>query len=267
MKQSRAETVFLTEKKHKNLMADKMKFPSSHETPLLTEEALRKHDIQTGAYELRQFGCLPCNHPWWSMVLRSKPVSTCHLCQVKYDALERCKEYGIGRYICIPCNNVFYARCEATEENVCHGCMKLIGPPYISPRFKPHPRPYPYYSRDYTSPRPSYLKVIHASTPHDSTGSTVGTFLTQDLGADIYVELDQFNAMADNYKGDTDSASATSEEDDRVSTVSEVSDSTFPTSDFAGYSSSDSEAGGNHVFRRRIAPSDSEDDPDPPLNR
>lgn len=155
---------------------------------LLTEEALRKHDILTGATQLRQFACGPCNHPWWKFVPRTKPVSDCRKCTLRYDALERSKEFGIGRYICLDCDHTFYARCEAMEKHICFKCNKLVGPPFISPRFKPVVRRVPRspFSKEYAR---HVLQVINPSTPHESTGSTVATFLTQDLGPDIPVQV------------------------------------------------------------------------------
>lgn len=158
---------------------------------LLTENSLRKHDILTGATELRQFACGECNRPWWKYVPRTKPVSTCHTCHVRYDALDREKEFGIGRFICLPCDNTFYARCDATEMHLCFKCQMLKGPPYINPRFKPVFNSDKLY-RTNTYKDPIFRReIMHASTPHDSTGSTVSSFLTVDLGPDIPVLVER----------------------------------------------------------------------------
>lgn len=188
--------VFLAEDDHKKLQKEENhKKLQKEETSscLLTEEALRKHNILTGASELRQFACRPCNHPWWTYVPRTKPVSSCNSCKVRYNALDREKEFGIGRYICLPCDRIFYARCEATEEHICFGCKKLTGPPYINPRFKSYFFPYKKQSSD---PPPPILKIINASTPHESTGSTVESFLSIDLGPDIPVLVESGYRMA-----------------------------------------------------------------------
>ena len=79
----------------------------------LTEDALRRHDLKTSC-ELRQFACGPCDNPWWRTVSICKLVSKCKQCGVQYDALERDREFGIGRFTC-HCGNTFYAKCEATD--------------------------------------------------------------------------------------------------------------------------------------------------------
>ena len=173
--------VFLKESDHKRLQEEISE--DAKNSILLTEGALRKFDILTGASELRQFACGPCRHPWWTYVPRTKPVSSCRICHVRYDALSRSKEFGIGRYICLNCDHTFFARCEATEKHICLHCDKLTGPPYISPRFKP-------LRHGTRGPPPHRVhKVFNESTVHDSTGSTVATFLTEDLGQDIYVPV------------------------------------------------------------------------------
>lgn len=151
-------------------------------TYLLTKEALLKHDLLTGATELRQFACptYTCSHSWWTHVPRTKPISTCRYCQVCYNALDRDKEFGIGRFTCA-CYHTFYARCEATEMKECFKCKKQTGPPYINPRFKPR--------RGYSSVKSdSFSPPLNASTPYESTGSTIApSFITENLGSDIFV--------------------------------------------------------------------------------
>ena len=176
--------MFLDEDAHKKLQHAVSQRGSA--TCLLTEAMLRKFDIMTGAIVLRQFACANCNHPWWANVPRTKPVSTCKICHVRYDALERDKEFGIGRFMCLDCDHAFYARCEATEFHVCYRCHKLAGPPYINPRFKGR-KGYT-YEKGVGAP-PETFKILNASTPHESTGSTIESFVTEDLGPDIVVWL------------------------------------------------------------------------------
>ena len=176
--------LFLGERDHKRLQEE---IKEETKNPiLLTEDALHKFDILTGASELRQFACGPCKHPWWTYVPRTKPVSSCRKCHVRYNALDHSKEFGLGRYICLPCDNTFFARCEATEKHICLKCDKLTGPPYISPRFKPIYHKTKYKKR--RPPRPTH-KIFNESTIHESTGSTIATFLTEDLGQDIPVPV------------------------------------------------------------------------------
>ena len=155
----------------------------------LTAEALRRHDLNTSC-ELRQFACQPCDNPWWRTVLMCKPVSKCRECGVRYNALDREKEFGIGRFIC-PCSNMFYARCQATDSHRCRGCKHDVSSPYIHPRFKRRPKlSQPHFYPKLEHPRFHGPRVVNASTPHNSTGSTLSTFLTQWDEMSEYVDLD-----------------------------------------------------------------------------
>lgn len=190
MRLSRAKKAFLSE-------GDQKKLQHEGRICLLTADALRRHDILTGATELRQFACLRCNHPWWKHVSRTKPVSTCNRCHVRYDALDRDKEFGIGRYICESCEHTFYVWCEATSMQECYGCNSLTGPPFISPRFKPV-RNFRNFTAVTAGPRPPPRIILYASTPHLSTGSTISSSaITEDLGSDIYVSLETLYAPDD----------------------------------------------------------------------
>lgn len=187
---------------------------------LLTEEALRKHDISTGVLQLREFACASCDRVWWKTTPCTKPVSKCFICKTKYDALPREKEFGIGRYRCLECNNSFFARCEATTIRPCFNCDFVVRAPYIHPKFKPvkrnrppvdpsmslfippkYPKKRLYLMRDpsrgHSEPVLIYIplqtkprhKVINASKMHDSTGSTASTFITQiEFPASVYEE-------------------------------------------------------------------------------
>lgn len=108
----------------------------------LTIEALEAHDIKerAGPCQLRQFGCPLCMHSWWHNVLRSKPVSRCKggVCgNLRYDALPRCKEFGIGRFLCPNphCGRRFFGYCEATDILRCRKCG-TPSMPYIHPKWR-----------------------------------------------------------------------------------------------------------------------------------
>ena len=272
---TRAEDTFLKENSHKILL-------SENNCTLLTEEALRKHDILTGASQLRQFACGQCNRIWWTFVPRTKPVSDCLKCKVRFDALERSKEFGIGRYICLPCENTFFARCEATDTHTCFKCRKIVRSPFISPRFKQRRK------KTFESYHEHWIfSVINASKPHDSTGSTVATFLTQDLGSNINVDVRQGYRQAekcqtepDDYhppsksvkkkyeEGEEDDDDYNSkDDDDQGSTTGEVGDlsSEGNLSDFEELESSefsDSDSQYTKYSRRRSRESDSESSED-----
>ena len=106
---------------------------------LLTEDALAKHNLLTGASELREFACGRCDHYWWKVVLVTKAVSICYKCKIKLDALPRHLEFGIGRYICqnTTCDHrTFFGRCQATDVARCLNCNDLVRNPYIHPKFR-----------------------------------------------------------------------------------------------------------------------------------
>ena len=153
----------MTEKDQEILQQEGSKF-------LLTPEALRKHDILTGALELRQFACEDCDHIWWKTVPRTKLVSKCNKCNTKYDALPREKEFGIGRYRCTNCDHSFTTRCEATSERHCFNCLSTVKAPYIHPKFRLERREQiQKFPTPLSSPPPKY-----ALRPAPGTPSTAG---------------------------------------------------------------------------------------------
>ena len=155
---------------------------------LLTEKALKKHDIATGTCELRQFACAPCDNVWWRVVSTYKSVSRCYTCRIRYDALPREFEFGIGLYTCSGCGKEFKSKCTAQTDCPCFDCETLVSKPFIHPKFN-RTR----VATDRSRPRhkhccdkchgmgqcPTFKRVIYPSKPHDSTGSTVSTFLSQ----------------------------------------------------------------------------------------
>ena len=131
-----------TEAKKKLSESEQKCLQSEGNRVLLTEAALRKHDIKhmTGPCELRQFACGPCDHPWWRIVPVSKMVSRCRECHIRYDALDREKEFGIGRFQCTKpaCKRVFFAKCQATDVLSCRKCKTHVRSPHIHPRWRKH---------------------------------------------------------------------------------------------------------------------------------
>ena len=151
---------------------------------LLTQHALRLHDIATGTCHLRQFACERCDNVWWRVVSFDKAVSRCKRCKIRYDALPRESEYGIGLFTC-DCGNEFKSKCTAQSSCPCFQCGAQVSKPYIHPSFR-HDDDRPRSSRkhycDLCQGRhhcPTFKKVVYPSTPHDSTGSTLSTFLSQ----------------------------------------------------------------------------------------
>ena len=145
-------------------------------THLLTKEALRKHDIATGTCELREFACEPCDNVWWRVVSTYKLVSRCNKCEIRYDALSRESEFGIGLFTC-ECGKEFKSKCTAQTECPCFDCEALVSKPFIHPKFNRAATDRPRFRHKHSCP--TFKKVIYPSTPHDSTGSTLSTFLSQ----------------------------------------------------------------------------------------
>ena len=151
----------------------------------LTKEALRKHDIATGTCELREFACEPCDNVWWRVVSTYKLVSRCKKCKIRYEALPQESEFGIGLFTC-ECGNEFKSKCTAQSNCPCFNCKAFVSKPFIHPKFnrdatyRPRSRYKHCCDKCHGMGRcPTFKKVIHPSEPHDSTGSTLSTFLSQ----------------------------------------------------------------------------------------
>lgn len=229
---------------------------------LLTEDALRKFDLMTGALVLREFACRPCDYFWWRTVPRTKPVSTCPVCKVKYDALPREKEFGTGRYKCTNCDRFFFDRCEATSERPCFKCRSTVRVPYIHPKFIIRARRPVALQSD----EENYVRVINASTEHDSTGSTTSTFITQ-RDIPVFRTRRRSQPLATPTGSDDDTSSSELESDSEQSSVSLESEIEVISSDtesssgaLAGSdSSSDSDDADQPLPQKRSSASSSSD--------
>ena len=98
----------------------------------LTEKALREHEVLTS---FRQFSCRACQCDWWSDVPTSKEVSRCKRCNVRYDALPRNMEYGVGHFTCSNenCGKVFFNVCTAKSKYNCLECGTKVSGPFLHP--------------------------------------------------------------------------------------------------------------------------------------
>ena len=152
---------------------------------LLTVDALRQHDLLNTPTELRQFACRDCDLVWWRVVPSIKMVSTCKKCYRKFAALDRFKEYGVGRFICPNCKHVFYSRCHADTKCPCYECQLPVSKPYIHQDNKLHSAPNKGGRKHWCDECkgrgncPNYKQVVFASRRHISTGSSVATWLSQ----------------------------------------------------------------------------------------
>ncbi|XP_030830898.1 repressor of yield of DENV protein homolog [Strongylocentrotus purpuratus] len=152
----------------------------------LTLENIRKHDKNLN--ERRQFVCGGCKNIWWRKVFSYKPVSRCSGCQVRYDPIPRSREYGHGYYKCRNCGNEFTGRATAGVPAPCFACGAMCLPSRIGPMPNvDRPRNQPRRQRHACDscnngtiqPCPSFNEFPVLSARHESTGSTVSTFLTQ----------------------------------------------------------------------------------------
>lgn len=143
---------------------------------LLTEEALREHDLRTSC-ELRQFRCLKCHRPFWNTVLIHKPVASCPQCKIWLCPLKRADEFGIGRFVCSTptCDNVFFGRCRATDSRQCKFCFIEVKNPYIHPTFMPPTGSLPYGVQ---KPKITANNVV-VSEEHHCAGTCISTFVRQ----------------------------------------------------------------------------------------
>ncbi len=255
--------------------------------PLLTEAVLRQHNLLHEVYELREFACLRCRQYWWRKVLTTKRVSMCKGCGVKYDALRRDKEFGIGRYMCQNknCNRTFYRFCHATLACKCKECYEMVHHPHVHPRFRktlkirkpldPDTTLYDPYEGEAVQKKsggegfePYERKkkrkyIFNPSTRHQSTGSTEMTFLTQairsDIGDDNNSEIISIASSTDSFSSsdngsDSDSTPNQSDDDSQI----ESSVSTIPPSDSDNDSECDTSS--SHPNQKRELGTYSSDD-------
>ena len=270
-----------------------------HYRYLLTEAALAKHNLLTGASELREFACGPCDRFWWKVVLITKAVSRCFNCRVKYDCLPRNQEFGIGRYICQneTCEHrTFYQRCHATQAVNCRNCNCWVYNPYIHPKFlksKKKRKPVDPTAKQFEPPPPLVLipavpfylhgypvgyppatlplaervpittvkkkRVIHPSTPHDSTGSTIDTFLTQSVVSHLEVHVADPDSDSDEEIILPSDSGSSSDEDDDNTPVPTEDESEVEVSSEAPMHPSDSDSDSEDGHRKRVVGTDSSD--------
>lgn len=118
--------------------------------------------------EVRQFNCPDCNMSWWRVVPFNKAVSKCKNCHKRFDAVCQRWEFGVGRFTCTDCGNIFYAECYGFSYNLCPVCLMPVNSPYIRERNKCEP-----HIKKCFDGNPFY------SMYHNSTGSTEDTWLSQ----------------------------------------------------------------------------------------
>ncbi|KAK3786620.1 hypothetical protein RRG08_027578 [Elysia crispata] len=178
----------------------------NHVQNLKDESEKLADDLNRGVENLiRQFACKDCLRSWWRRVPERKQVSKCRRCHQRYDCIPRNREWGNAIFVCEDCQHEFYGfAVMSTTWRVCHHCRKHLQARKVFPPKKgevPNRRPDP-YRRFYVPAssqdapltanhpcvnfqlfRDERYKIIadnirYASQRHESTGSTVSTFLT-----------------------------------------------------------------------------------------
>lgn len=162
--------------------------------------------------EIRQFACQQCDNVWWYKVPTRKKISRCKKCFRKYDALERDEEWGWAVFQC-DCGNEFHGFGAMNKtvsfcyvDRCGHPCrpVKILPPSerkitYRRSRdrhsctapncYNRRPGPQPSAVNICVHPKSLRNKVVSPSRRHESSGSTVKTFLTQDglVSEGVYV--------------------------------------------------------------------------------
>lgn len=180
-------------------------------------------------HEERQYACGQCDNVWWRKVPARKRVSKCKRCNVRYDAIPRHREWGWAEFACnnVNCRHVFrgFGQMENTWSP-CFRCSTPCLPVKIFPRKKRRDsergsrRARDEHScfshncfRRATGPQlggicvhPRSLRrgerAVFPSHSHNSTGSTVDTFLTQD---DLVSRMSDFEPDVSDIDEDNDS--------------------------------------------------------------
>ncbi|XP_069138509.1 shiftless antiviral inhibitor of ribosomal frameshifting protein-like isoform X4 [Argopecten irradians] len=182
------------------------------------------HNVRNLAYQnhvpfqVRQFACEENDNVWWRKVPTRKMVSKCKKCKKRFEAVPKDREWGWAKFVCGNCGNEFngFGQMNSTTSpcyhcgTVCH--VDEVIPPYrrdkkgrpsrrsthtcTAPNCYNRSPDAPLRPTRCVHPRSLRRQVVHPSLRHQSTGSTVATFLSQG-GLDIFQDYPGPRNMAD----------------------------------------------------------------------
>lgn len=151
-------------------------------------------------FQVRQFGCQPCDNMWWRRVPTRKMVSRCKRCRRRYEAVPKEHEWGWAKFTCQSCGHEFHGFGQMNKTlSPCYNCGTLTPPEEVLPPYRRGPSRGAHhhscaapncFNRTVGAgvpgqtmcvhPRSLRRRVVTPSLPHNSTGSTISTVLTQD---------------------------------------------------------------------------------------
>ncbi|XP_062892078.1 shiftless antiviral inhibitor of ribosomal frameshifting protein homolog [Mobula hypostoma] len=179
--------------------------------------------------EQRQFACSCSDWDWWREVPERKQVSRCRRCKCTYEPVPRDQEWGVAEYNCPNCNRSFRGYGQMGLPAPCYRCRGVVLPTRIIPRVRDRRAPgigrrqqHSCCAEDCYNREEPYVPgthCVHPETrrvrglprillpcdPHESTGSTVASCISQGSMMECDVEeiiLEDLNRIQEEDEGE-----------------------------------------------------------------